>query len=203
MKYKDFYINETMVSDVQRKSSGKKVHCDGICFRIHADYDYEIQIGEFAGAYGFEIDDSRESVLQFVRKHIDENIESYRTKQFYALIKKNFENFCYDVRQYPEEYDVLESAEKISNMKKAYECLMEYKYVNPADMHYMVTLKRPLETICEHFSQDKMLFVKEFCKTISRLARYKIDFYGYVDEGEGEKEILDVEENEAQHMAMR
>lgn len=201
MKYKDFYVDKTVVSDVQRKSSEKKVYCDGICFRIYADYDYEIQIGEFTGTYDFEIDADGENVLQFVRNHIDENIELYRTKQFYALIKKEYENFCYDIRQCPEKYDLLESAEKISNMKKAYQCLMAYKYVHPKDMHYMVTLKRPLETICDYFAQNEFLFVNEFCKTIRRVVWNKNNIYGYVDEEE--EENLNVKRDEVQGMTMR
>lgn len=196
MKYRDFYIDETEMLDVLRKSAGEKVHCDGICFQIYADHDYEIQIGEFTGAYGFEIDESRESVLQFVKEHIDENIELYRTKQFYALIEKDFKDFDYDIHQYPEEYDVLESAEKISNMNKAHEYLMKYKSVNLDDMHYIVTLKRPLETICDYFSQDENQFVKEFCETISQVAKDKNNVYGYVNEDEGEEEILDIDESE-------
>lgn len=203
MKYRDFYIDETEMSDVLRKTAGEKIHCKGICFQIYADHDYEIQIGEFTGAYGYEIDESRESVLQFVRKHIDENMELYRTKQFYSLIEKDFKDFDYDIHQYPEEYDVLESAEKISNMNKAYMFLMKYKPVNVDDMHRIVTLKRPLETICAYFSQDETEFVKEFCETISHVAKDNDNIYGYVSDDEGEEEILDADADEIQELTMQ
>lgn len=196
MKYRDFYIDETETTDILGTTPDGEVHCNGICFQIYADYDYQIPIGEFTGAYGFEIGDSRESILQFVREHIDGNFEAYREKQFYSLIESDFKDFDYEIHYHPEEYDVLEGAEKISNMNKAHEYLMKHRPVKVGDMHHIVKLRRPLETICDYFTQDEQQFVKEFCSSISEVSRNKHSNYGFVSEYESEEEILDVDEAE-------
>ena len=70
MKYRGFYIDETETTDVLRPTETGSEKCDGIWFRLYADSDYGIQIDDFIGAYGHEIENSEESVEQFVKGYI-------------------------------------------------------------------------------------------------------------------------------------
>ena len=82
MKYRGFYIDETKTTNVLRPTETGSEKCDGIWFRLYADSDYGIQIDDFIGAYGHEIENSEESVEQFVKGYIDQYYAEYKKQQF-------------------------------------------------------------------------------------------------------------------------
>ena len=57
-------------------------------------------------------------------------------------------------------------------------------------MEYLVTIRRPLETVCNSFSADDNQFVKEFSECIKEVAQEKRCNYGMIEEYENEKEFV-------------
>ena len=204
MKYRGFYIDETETKDVLRPTETGSEKCDGIWFRLFADSDYGIQIDDFIGAYGHEIEDSEESVEQFVKTYIDKYYAEYKEQQFRLLLEKDYKDYVYDVKQFDEDFDIVEDAEEIANMKRAYECLKDFKGITLEEMEYLVTLRRPLETVCNYFSYDKEQFAKEFTECIKMVAQDQKNNYGLVEEYEDrdEKVIDTVEPEEDAGMTM-
>ena len=205
MKYRGFYIDETETTDVLRPTETGSEKCDGIWFRLYADSDYGIQIDDFIGAYGHEIENSEESVEQFVKTYIDQYYAEYKEQQFRLLLEKDYKNYVYDVKQFDEDFDIVEDAEEIANMKRAYECLKDFKGITLEEMEYLVTLRRPLETVCNYFSYDKEQFAKEFTECIKMVAQDQKNNYGLVEEYEDrdEKVIDAVEPEEDAGMTMQ
>ena len=205
MKYRGFYIDETETTDVLRPTETGSEKCDGIWFRLYADSDYGIQIDDFIGAYGHEIENSEESVEQFVKTYIDQYYAEYKEQQFRLLLEKDYKDYVYDVKQFDEDFDIVEDAEEIANMKRAYECLKDFKGITLEEMEYLVTLKRPLETVCNYFSYDKEQFAKEFTECIKMVAQDQKNNYGLVEEYEDrdEKVIDAVEPEEDAGMTMQ
>lgn len=190
MKYRGFYIDETETTDVLRPTETGSEKCDGIWFRLYADSDYGIQIDDFIGAYGHEIENSEESVEQFVKTYIDQYYAEYKEQQFRLLLEKDYKDYVYDVKQFDEDFDIVEDAEEIANMKRAYECLKDFKGITLEEMEYLVTLKRPLETVCNYFSYDKEQFAKEFTECIKMVAQDQKNNYGLVEEYEDRDEMV-------------
>lgn len=205
MKYRGFYIDETEATDVLRPAETGSEKCDGIWFRLYADSDYGIQIDDFIGAYGHEIENSEESVEQFVKTYIDQYYAEYKEQQFRLLLEKDYKDYVYDVKQFDEDFDIVEDAEEIANMKRAYECLKDFKGITLEEMEYLVTLRRPLETVCNYFSYDKEQFAKEFTECIKMVAQDQKNNYGLVKEYEDrdEKVIDTVEPEEDAGMTMQ
>ena len=205
MKYRGFYIDETETTDVLRPTETGSEKCDGIWFRLYADSDYGIQIDDFIGAYGHEIENSEESVEQFVKTYIDQYYAEYKEQQFRLLLEKDYKAYVYDVKQFDEDFDIVEDAEEIANMKRAYECLKDFKGITLEEMEYLVTLRRPLETVCNYFSYDKEQFAKEFTECIKMVAQDQKNNYGLVEEYEDrdEKVIDTVEPEEDAGMTMQ
>lgn len=205
MKYRGFYIDETETTDVLRPTETGSEKCDGIWFRLYADSDYGIQIDDFIGAYGHEIENSEESVEQFVKTYIDQYYAEYKEQQFRLLLEKDYKDYVYDVKQFDEDFDIVEDAEEIANMKRAYECLKDFKGITLEEMEYLVTLRRPLETVCNYFSYDKEQFAKEFTECIKMVAQDQKNNYGLVGEYEDrdEKVIDTVEPEEDAGMTMQ
>lgn len=205
MKYRGFYIDETETTDVLRPTETGSEKCDGIWFRLYADSDYGIQIDDFIGAYGHEIENSEESVEQFVKTYIDQYYAEYKEQQFRLLLEKDYKDYVYDVKQFDEDFDIVEDAEEIANMKRAYECLKDFKGITLEEMEYLVTLRRPLETVCNYFSYDKEQFAKEFTECIKMVAQDQKNNYGLVEEYEDrdEKVIDTVEPEEDAGMTMQ
>ena len=205
MKYRGFYIDETETTDVLRPTETGSEKCDGIWFRLYADSDYGIQIDDFIGAYGHEIENSEESVEQFVKTYIDQYYAEYKEQQFRLLLEKDYKDYVYDVKQFDEDFDIVEDAEEIANMKRAYECLKDFKGITLEEMEYLVTLRRPLETVCNYFSYDKEPFAKEFTECIKMVAQDQKNNYGLVEEYEDrdEKVIDTVEPEEDAGMTMQ
>lgn len=205
MKYRGFYIDETETTDVLRPTETGSEKCDGIWFRLYADSDYGIQIDDFIGAYGHEIENSEESVEQFVKTYIDQYYAEYKEQQFRLLLEKDYKDYVYDVKQFDEDFDIVEDAEEIANMKRAYECLKDFKGITLEEMEYLVTLRRPLETVCNYFSYDKEQFAKEFTECIKMVAQDQKNNYGLVKEYEDrdEKVIDAVEPEEDAGMTMQ
>lgn len=205
MKYRGFYIDETETTDVLRPTETGSEKCDGIWFRLYADSDYGIQIDDFIGAYGHEIENSEESVEQFVKTYIDQYYAEYKEQQFRLLLEKDYKDYVYDVKQFDEDFDIVEDAEEIANMKRAYECLKNFKGITLEEMEYLVTLRRPLETVCNYFSYDKEQFAKEFTECIKMVAQDQKNNYGLVEEYEDrdEKVIDTVEPEEDAGMTMQ
>jgi len=205
MKYRGFYIDETETTDVLRPTETGSEKCDGIWFRLYADSDYGIQIDDFIGAYGHEIENSEESVEQFVKTYIDQYYAEYKEQQFRLLLEKDYKDYVYDVKQFDEDFDIVEDAEEIANMKRAYECLKDFKGITLEEMEYLVTLRRPLETVCNYFSYDKEQFAKEFTECIKMVAQDQKNNYGLVKEYEDrdEKVIDTVEPEEDAGMTMQ
>ena len=204
MKYRGFYIDETETTDVLRPTETGSEKCDGIWFRLYADSDYGIQIDDFIGAYGHEIENSEESVEQFVKGYIDQYYAEYKKQQFRLLLEKDYKDFVYDVKQFSEDFDIIDDAEQIANMKKAYENIKNLDSVSLEDMEYLVTIRRPLETICNSFSADDNQFVKEFSECIKEVAQEKRCNYGMIEEYENaeEKDITEDEPTESAGMTM-
>ena len=197
MKYRGFYIDETETTDVLRPTETGSEKCDGIWFRLYADSDYGIQIDDFIGAYGHEIENSEESVEQFVKTYIDQYYAEYKEQQFRLLLEKDYKDYVYDVKQFDEDFDIVEDAEEIANMKRAYECLKDFKGITLEEMEYLVTLRRPLETVCNYFSYDKEQFAKEFTECIKMVAQEQKNNYGLVEEYEDHDEkVIDTVEPE-------
>lgn len=190
MKYRGFYIDETETTDVLRPTETGSEKCDGIWFRLYADSDYGIQIDDFIGAYGHEIENSEESVEQFVKTYIDQYYAEYKEQQFRLLLEKDYKDYVYDVKQFDEDFDIVEDAEEIANMKRAYECLKDFKGITLEEMEYLVTLRRPLETVCNYFSYDKEQFAKEFTECIKMVAQDQKNNYGLVEEYEDRDEMV-------------
>jgi len=205
MKYRGFYIDETETTDVLRPTETGSERCNGIWFQLYADSDYSIQIDDFIGAYGHEIETSEESVEQFVKTYIDKYYAEYKEQQFRLLLEKDYKEYVYDVKQFDEDFDIVEDAEEIANMKRAYECLKEFKGITIEEMEYLVTLRRPLETVCNYFSYDKEQFAKEFTECIKMVAQDQKNNYGLVEEYEDrdEKVIDAVEPEEDAGMTMQ
>ena len=205
MKYRGFYIDETETTDVLRPTETGSEKCNGIWFRLYADSDYGIQIDDFIGAYGHEIENSEESVEQFVKTYIDQYYAEYKEQQFRLLLEKDYKDYVYDVKQFDEDFDIVEDAEEIANMKRAYECLKDFKGITLEEMEYLVTLRRPLETVCNYFSYDKEQFAKEFTECIKMVAQDQKNNYGLVKEYEDrdEKVIDTVEPEEDAGMTMQ
>ncbi|MBR2886479.1 MAG: hypothetical protein IKB93_17085 [Clostridia bacterium] len=205
MKYRGFYIDETETTDVLRPTETGSEKCDGIWFRLYADSDYGIQIDDFIGAYGHEIENSEESVEQFVKTYIDQYYAEYKEQQFRLLLETDYKDYVYDVKQFDEDFDIVEDAEEIANMKRAYECLKDFKGITLEEMEYLVTLKRPLETVCNYFSYDKEQFAKEFTECIKMVAQDQKNNYGLVTEYEDRDEMVidDVEPEEDAGMTMQ
>jgi len=205
MKYRGFYIDETETTDVLRPTETGSEKCNGIWFRLYADSDYGIQIDDFIGAYGHEIEKSEESVEQFVKTYIDQYYAEYKEQQFRLLLEKDYKDYVYDVKQFDEDFDIVEDAEEIANMKRAYECLKDFKGITLEEMEYLVTLRRPLETVCNYFSYDKEQFAKEFTECIKMVAQDQKNNYGLVKEYEDrdEKVIDTVEPEEDAGMTMQ
>ena len=205
MKYRGFYIDETETTDVLRPTETGSEKCDGIWFRLYADSDYGIQIDDFIGAYGHEIENSEESVEQFVKTYIDQYYAEYKEQQFRLLLEKDYKDYVYDVKQFDEDFDIVEDAEEIANMKRAYECLKDFKGITLEEMEYLVTLRRPLETVCNYFSYDKEQFAKEFTECIKMVTQDQKNNYGLVGEYEDrdEKVIDTVEPEEDAGMTMQ
>lgn len=205
MKYRGFYIDETETTDVLRPTETGSEKCDGIWFRLYADSDYGIQIDDFIGAYGHEIENSEESVEQFVKTYIDQYYAEYKEQQFRLLLEKDYKDYVYDVKQFDEDFDIVEDAEEIANMKRAYECLKDFKGITLEEMEYLVTLRRPLETVCNYFSYDKEQFAKEFTECIKMVAQDQKNNYGLVTEYEDRDEMVidDVEPEEDAGMTMQ
>ena len=190
MKYRGFYIDETETTDVLRPTETGSEKCDGIWFRLYADSDYGIQIDDFIGAYGHEIENSEESVEQFVKTYIDQYYAEYKEQQFRLLLEKDYKDYVYDVKQFDEDFDIVEDAEEIANMKRAYECLKDFKGITLEEMEYLVTLRRPLETVCNYFSYDQEQFAKEFTECIKMVAQDQKNNYGLVEEYEDRDEMV-------------
>lgn len=204
MKYRGFYIDETEMNDILRENDSGDVRCDGICFGVFADNDYQIKIDDFIGAYGFEIEDNDESIENFLKWYIDGNYEEYKEKQFKALLEADYKAFVYDVKQFDEDYDIIDNAEQIADMKRAYENLSSIKSIPLETMEYIVTLRRPLETICDCFIPDTNQFVKEFTQCINEVASEKRCNYGMLEEYEqlDEDDIANNEPENEQEMTM-
>ena len=205
MKHKGIYIDETDMREVLRETDTGNVICKGICFSLFADHDYQIKMDDFIGAYGFEIEDNEESIEKFVKRYIDENYEEYKEKQFKALLEADYKAFVYDVKDFHKDYDIIENAEQIADMKRAFENLCSLKDVPLEVMEYIVTLRRPLETVCNYFSYDKEQFAKEFTECIKMVAQDQKNNYGLVEEYEDrdEKVIDTVEPEEDAGMMMQ
>lgn len=205
MKYKGIYIDETDMSEVLRETETGDVLCKGICFSLFADHDYQIKMDDFIGAFGFEIEDNEGSIEKFVKCRIDDNYEKYKEKQFKALLEADYKAFVYDVKDFHKDYDIIENAEQIADMKRAYENLSSLKNVPLEVMEYIVTLRRPLETICDFFIPDTSQFVKELSECINEVANEKRCNYGLLEEYEqlDEKDIADNEPENEQGMTMQ
>lgn len=204
MKYRGLYIDITGIDGVLRETETGDVFCKGICFGVFADHEYQIKIDDFIGAYGFEIEENEESEARFLKRHIDGNYEGYKEKQFKALLEADYKAFVYDVKDFHKDYDIIDNAEQIADMKRAYENLSSLKDVPLEVMEYIVTLRRPLETICDYFIPDTSQFVKELTECINEVANEKRCNYGLLEEYEqlDEKDIADNELENEQGMTM-
>ena len=202
MKYKGLYIDETDISGVLREKETGDVLCKGICFGVFADHEYQIKIDDFIGAYGFEIEENDESEEKFLKWYVDGNYEEYKEKQFKALLEADYKAFVYDVKHFEEDFDIIDNAEQIADMKRAYENLCSLKDIPLETMEYIVTLRRPLETICDCFIPDKNQFVKEFVQCVKDVASEKKCNYGLLEEYEqlDEKDIAVKEAENDQEM---
>lgn len=205
MKYRGLYITGEETNDVPRFNDKGSVICDGIWFRIYADSGYQIEMDDFKAAYGFDMERSEESVEKFLAEHIDKFYPEYKEQQFRLLLEKDYKDYVYDVKQFDEDFDIAEDAEEIANMKRAYECLKDFKGITLEEMEYLVTLRRPLETVCNYFLYDKEQFAKEFTECIKMVAQDQKNNYGLVEEYEDrdEKVIDTVEPEEDAGMTMQ
>ena len=177
MRYRGFYIDETEATDVLRPTETGSERCDGIRFGLFADYGYSIPLDDFIGAYGHEIENSEENKEEFVKEYIDQHYGEYKEQQFYALLKKDYEEYIYDVKDFEEDFDIIEDAEMIANMKRAYECIKDFKGITREEMDYLVALRRPLESVCEQFALDKKNFIDDFSKCIKQAVKDEVGSY--------------------------
>lgn len=199
MKYRGFYIDETETSDVQRFNEQGSVKCDGIWFRLYADPDYSIQLDDFIAAYDFDMERSNEGIEKFLTTYIDKYYPEYKEQQFHALLKKDYKDYVYDVKQFDEDFDIVNDAEMIANMKMAYESIKKFEGITLEEMEYIVTLKRPLETICDCFARDKNQFAKEFVGCIKKVAEEQTCNYGLREDDENcDEKVLESHEPEEQ-----
>ena len=115
------------------------------------------------------------------------------------MLKKDYRDYVYDVKQFDEDFDIIEDSEEIANMKMAYESIKNFEGITLEEMEYIVTLKRPLETICNYFALDKSKFATEFCKCIKEVAKDQKNNYGLTEEEEnGDEKILESHEPKEQ-----
>lgn len=204
MKYRGLYISREEANDVPRFNDKGRVICEGIWFRVFADNDYQVEMDDFKAAYGFDMERSQESVEKFLTEHIDKFYPEYKEQQFRMLLEKDYKDYVYDVKQFDEDFDIVEDAEEIANMKRAYECLKDFKGITLEEMEYIVTLRRPLETVCNYFSYDKNRFAEEFMQCIKVVAQEQKNNYGLVEEYEGcDEKVIDVVEPEESRITMQ
>lgn len=204
MRYRGLYISSEETNDVQRFNDKGRVICDGIWFRVFADHEYEIEMDDFKAAYEFDMERSEEGVKEFLKGHIDKFYQEYKEQQFRMLLEKDYKNYVYDVKQFDEDFDIIEDAEEIANMKRAYECMKNFKGITLEEMEYLVALRRPLETVCNYFSYDKNHFAEEFTQCIKMVAQDRKNNYGLVEEYEDRDEkVINAEENEMSGMTMQ
>ena len=205
MTYRGFYIDETEAEDVLRPTETGSERCEGIRFGLFADYGYSIPLDDFIGAYGHEIDNSEESREQFVKSYIDRYYAEYKEQQFYALLKKDYEEYIFDVKDFEEDFDIVEDAEMIANMKRAYECIKDFKGITLEEMEYLVTVRRPLESVCDQFVLDKQKFIEDFSKCIKQAVKDEVGSYGKIEDCEDtdEKILDDIEPDQNTGMTMQ
>lgn len=205
MKYRGLYIDKVETDGVRRFDGQTTVECEGIWFHLYADSNYSIELDDFIVAYGFDLEKSEESIGKFLTTYIDRYYAEYKEQQFHALLKKDYNDYVYDVKQFSEDFDIIKDAEMIANMKMAYKMIKNFKGITLDEMEYIVTLKRPLETICDYFVRDKNQFAKEFSGCIKKVAAEQICNYGLTEDDDSyDEKLLETFEGEEQNgMAMQ
>lgn len=177
MKYKGLFISECDDKGVLREVDGVEKACDGIYFQVYADRDYSYEIGNFVGAFGFDLENSYEGKKQFVKDEIDLYLEEYKNRQIYALIDKEYNSFTYDVRQFDKDFDIIRDAEKIATMKLVHGYLTKQKPLDSETVDYLLNIVRPLETICDHLQLEKTAYYETINCTARKLLDEQIDEY--------------------------
>lgn len=195
MKYKGLFISQCDDKGVLREVDGIEKQCEGIYFQIYADEDYSYEIGDFVGAIGFEFENSEESIKQFVKDELDLYLETYKNRQLYALIDREYDNFMYDVQHFCKDFDIIRDAEKIANMKAIHDYLTREKPLDSETVDYLLNIVRPLETICDYFQFDRTAFYENVICIARKLFDEQIEEYAdensYDFESEDDEEELD------------
>ena len=177
MKYKGLFISQCDDSDILREVDGIKKQCEGIYFQIYADQDYSYEIDNFTGVFGVDIENSEESIKDFVKDVVDFNLEEYKNRQLYDLIDKEYNRFMNDVCQFGKDFDIIRDAEKIAGMKLIHDYLTQEKPLDSETVDYLLNIVRPLETICDYFQADKTSIYESINSSARKLFDEQIEEY--------------------------
>lgn len=202
MRYRGFYIDECDIDDVIRQDGAKEVECDGIVFTIYADCDYEYEIDNFIGAFGFEIEENQESIENFVRLYIDSAYDEYKKIQFKYILDNDYNNYKYDVRTSDDYSDVWEYANEVASIQEIYKSLKNSKDIPIEQMEYIISLHRPLETIYYKLELNKNQFVEDVKTALKSVISNKDCTFGYVIDYESSDENVIDRETDGQNFEM-
>ena len=177
MKYKGLFISQCDDKGVLREVDGIEKQCKGMYFQIYADQDYAYEIDNFTGAFGVDMKHSEESIKEFIKNEVDLNLEEYKNRQLYALIDREYNSFVYDVRQFYKDFDIIGDAEKIAKMKFIHDYLMQKKPLDSETVDYLLSIARPLETLCDYFQADKTSLYESINSSAKKLFDEQIEEY--------------------------
>ena len=193
MKYKGLFISQCDDKGVFREVDGIEKQCKGIYFQIYADQDYAYEIGNFTGAFGVDMKNSEESIKEFVKNEVDLNLEEYKNRQLYALIDREYNSFVDDVRQFYKDFDIISDAEEIAKMKFIHDYLMQKKPLDSETVDYLLSIVRPLETLCDYFQADKTSLYESINSSARKLFDEQIEEYSddeaYYSDAEDDEEL--------------
>lgn len=190
MKYKGFYILEIPDTAVLKNINGVEQECPGMFFEVYADENYGRQIDSFCGAFDYDMENTEESIAQYMKNSVDSNLLKYKKEKFYVFLDEDYKAFEHDVRYCSEEYNPFDDAEKIANMKKAHELFMYHRPdISESRIDYILSLKRPLETIAEMFEHNDIAYLDSLLASVNKIEEEKINIFGELDEAEDDEEI--------------
>lgn len=192
MRYRGLYIDECDIGDVIRQDGAKEVECDGLVFTIYADCDYEYEIDNFIGAFGFEIEENQESIEDFVKSYIDSGYEQYKKMQFDLILKRDYNSYKYDVHNCDDFSDVWEKAKEVASIQSIYESLKDSKDIPIEQMEYIISLNRPLENMYYRLEPNENQFAEDVKTAIkSVVSNEDCTFGNMIDFESRDENVLD------------
>ena len=168
MDYKGFTISRCDDNGIIREVNGVKKATEGLFFQVYADENMEIEIDNFCGAFGIDMENTEGSICKYVMDNIDAHLSEYKSEKVYSMIDIEYKRFVSSVRN-SGKFNIIDDDDKISVMGRIHEYLTKHRPITRANIDYLSTIRYPLETICEVYVSIGDNFVDRLDEVIDEI----------------------------------